>query len=151
MKAPQFPFPHVLQPKHSSFTSYRSCIWLTILGLLLFGSGAYGQTNHPPVISWLPDQRTLPGGTFTKQYFRAWDNETQLTASNITMASTNPSFTNPIGITWGICNTDDIVNHGCAPDGGWWIAFPGTLGTPDDPSATVTLTVTDGGNPAKPG
>ena len=68
-------------------TSYRSTIWLAILSLLLFGSATYAQTNHPPTISWLPDQRILPAGTFAKQYFRAWDNETPLTASNITSLS----------------------------------------------------------------
>jgi hypothetical protein len=101
------------------------------------------SNESPPTISWIADQRIPNGGTFAKEYFRIFDKETQLTHASVSAASSNEAFIDDRFITWGICNTDDIVNHGCSPDGGYWIAFP-PPGDSND-SATITLTVTDGG------
>lgn len=80
---------------------------LTILGLTLVGTVYAATFNHPPTISFLTDQR-IASGKFGKQYFRIFDNEQTLTAANISVTSTNTSFTNPIGIIWGICTSSDV-------------------------------------------
>jgi hypothetical protein len=98
--------------------------------------------NHPPSISWLPDQRSADG-MFSRKYFRIWDKETTLTAASLSVDSTNHAFTDPIGIQWGRCNTND-QNHGCPSDGGYYINFPHAPGNSSDPSATVKVTVSDG-------
>ncbi len=116
---------------------YFSGICLLLIGLILVGT-AYAVFNHPPTVSWLGDQRTTD--RFQRQYFRIWDNEQPLTAASISVTSTNPSFTNPIGITWGICTPDDL-SKGCPSDGGYYIDFPNPPGNSPDPSATVRVKV----------
>ena len=112
------------------------------MGLILVGTVSAVPFNHPPTISWLPNQRSATG-MFVKKYFRIWDNEQTLTAASISVTSTNPNFTNPIHITWDVCTSDDRM-QGCPSDGGYYIDFPDPAGNTSDPSATVKVKVGDG-------
>ncbi len=122
---------------------YISRICLLVVGLILVGTVSAVPFNHPPTISFLPNQRSATG-IFVKKYFRIWDNEQTLTAGNISVTSTNPAFTDPIGMTWAICGPDDY-SQGCPSDGsGYYIDFPHASGNTTDPSATVKVKVSDG-------
>jgi hypothetical protein len=118
---------------------------LTVAGLILAGVSLNAFTyNDVPSISWIKDQFIKSGEAFSRQFLAASDRETQLSGQSISVASTNPDFIDPTGITWGVCSTQDHQN-GC-PAGGYYVDFPapgsgGLLG----PVSTITLKVTDSG------
>src|SRR5437016_1163025 len=63
----------LVPPKPYSYTCrYLLAICLTIIGLALVAATAYAAINHPPTISWIPDQRIKSGG-FSKKYFTILD------------------------------------------------------------------------------
>ncbi len=137
---------HRHRPEKPPLHALTSVTCLFVVGFVVLGTAYAAVFNHPPTISFLVDQR-ISSGKFAKQYIRIFDNEQTLTAANISVVSTNTSFTNPIGITWGACGPDDIPK-GCPSSGGYYIDFPFAPGTSLDPSATVKVKVTDSATPA---
>ena len=129
--------------KVAQFSKRCSAISLVSFGLLA-GTSIHSQTvNHPPTASFLPDQRSS-SGMFSKKYFKISDKETPLNQLSVNVVSTNSDFTNPIGITKGVCSGADR-DQGCPVDGGYYIDFPGQAPAIADPSATVKVIVTDTG------
>src|SRR5438132_13605910 len=87
----------LLPPKPRSYTGrriarfvrYFSPVCLTPLGLVLAASTAYAL-NHPPTISWIPDQRIMSDG-FSKKYFTILDYDAGDTIS-ISISSSKTTF-----------------------------------------------------------
>lgn len=144
----------MILPLHSRSYTNRSTArltlpfgsWLAILGLLLLSSAAYAVTNHPPTVSWIKDQAITSGTQFARVYFRAWDKETTIGLSNLSYAVQNhpdsPNFyTGTVHIA-----TCDPSEPGCPQDQGFKLTFDPVSG---DGAATIKITATDGGNPAK--
>jgi hypothetical protein len=113
---------------------------------LLASANAFAlATNHPPFVSWIPDQ-AITGTQFAQVYFRAWDKETPLGTGSLSYAVKNdpgsPNFYNGV-VHIAACSPLDA---GCLHDGtGFKLTFdPLTNG---DGAATIEITATDGGIP----
>jgi hypothetical protein len=131
---------------------YLPAICLITSAVCFIASTAYAVTNHPPTVSWITDQAiTNPNiYQFDTVYFRAWDKETVITTSNLTATIENdlgsPNFIPPGSVHIDTCTTND---NGCPQDGtGFKLTFD-QLPANDDGAATIVITATDTGNPAK--
>jgi hypothetical protein len=94
--------------------------------------------NHPPFVSWIPDQRITSGG-FVTQYFRVLDYDGY--GVSVTRQSLNTGFL-PNSNTYVRVDRCTANDTGCSQTDGWKVSFPNP--PPSGPGvATVLIKATE--------
>lgn len=140
------PKPHSkVSRKVARYPRHFLAVCLTLAGLILAAASINAALNHPPFISWLPDQRIMGGGFATK-YFRILDYDGN--TFSITKQSTISTFYSATNVTVNPCIIGG--DAGCAQDGtGYKVFFnvnPVTPGT-----TTIRIRAQDNGTGALSG
>ena len=100
---------------------------------LLVAATRVEALNHPPLVSWIPDQRIQSGG-FTPQYFRIINFDAPGVTFSTMVQSTNTSFYSASSVMASACTGLDL---GCAQDGtGWKVTF---IGNPTSDGVTTII------------
>ncbi len=90
--------------------------WMTLAAVIL-AAPSTNAINHPPFVSWIPDQRIMSGG-FATQYFRIFNYDP---VSFSIMKQSTSTFYSTNNVIVQQCGPGDI---GCAQDGtGYKVSF----------------------------
>ncbi len=118
---------------------------LALLSFILIANRINAAINHPPIISWLPDQRVTTGSGWVTKYFRIIDPD-GTTSFTFPKQSTNSMWYSAQNVAVSACDQADF-DAGCADDlTGYKVTFSNTPATPG--YAAIRLGAQDTGSPA---
>lgn len=127
MKLIPFPSPSIILTRRITRSAYAGRVYrirtslaiaFSIIGCVLSAASIFGTINHPPTISWIPDQRST-NGNFNTVFFQCTDDVTSLNTTNLAKATSNSTFCPTNKITIGQCTGAGAPLAGC-PASDWW-------------------------------
>ena len=91
---------------------------------LIFAADVTQAINHPPFVSWIPDQRITTETTFATQYFRIINYDAPEVTISVMKQSTNSDWYPSSRVHVSPCTTQPDYDAGCADDGtGYKLTF----------------------------
>jgi hypothetical protein len=91
---------------------------------LIFLANVVQAINHPPFVSWIPDQRITTETTFATQYFRIINYDAPGVTISVMKQSTNSDWYPSSRVHVSPCTTQPDYDAGCADDGtGYKLTF----------------------------
>ena len=117
---------------------------------LIFPAGLAQAINHPPFVSWIPDQRITTETTFATQYFRIMNYDAPGVTISVMKQSTNSNWYPASSVHVSPCTTQPDYDAGCADDGtGYKLTFDDPLN--DHDGTTITIRAVESGMGGKIG